>query len=200
MPGVGSRVMNLPNKLTLARLGLTVLFVIAVYSGASIAFTVGALLFGAASMTDYLDGWIARKRGLVTAFGQLMDPLADKVLMSAAFIVLLDKDHGTMPAWIVIIVLAREFLVTGLRLVASSRGAILAADWLGKQKTIWQIVTASYLLVFHARTDPGMSWVSPIFAGRSVVIPVLLGITLFITVWSGAAYVWRNRGLVLNER
>ena len=195
--------MNLPNQLTLARLGLTVLFVAAVYSGVSFAFTVAVVLFGVASFTDYLDGWIARRRGLVTAFGQLMDPLADKVLMSAAFIVLLDADRSTMPAWLVIIVLTREFLVTGLRLLASSRGAILAADWLGKQKTIWQIVTASYLLVFHASAEPGMSWLRPLFempgAGRSILVPVLLGITLVTTVWSGAAYVWKNRSLVLSE-
>ena len=195
--------MNLPNQLTLARLGLTVLFVAAVYSGVSFAFTVAVVLFGVASLTDYLDGWIARRRGLVTAFGQLMDPLADKVLMSAAFIVLLDADHSTMPAWLVIIVLTREFLVTGLRLLASSRGAILAADWLGKQKTVWQIITASYLLVFHASAEPGMSWLRPVFempgAGRSILVPVLLGITLLTTVWSGAAYVWKNRSLVLSE-
>ena len=196
--------MNLPNQLTIARLGLTVLFVAAAYSGVSLAFTVAALLFGAASFTDYLDGRIARQRGLVTSFGQLMDPLADKVLMSAAFVVLLDTDRSTMPAWLVITVLTREFLVTGLRLLASSRGAILAADWLGKQKTVWQIVTASYLLVLHASAEPGMGWLRPIFeipaAGRSAMIPVLLGITLLTTVWSGAAYVWKNRNLVLSER
>ena len=194
--------MNLPNQLTIARLGLTVLFVAAAYSGVSQAFTVAALLFGVASLTDYLDGWIARRRGLVTSFGQLMDPLADKVLMSAAFIVLLDTDRSTMPAWIVIIVLTREFLVTGLRLVASSRGAILAADWLGKQKTVWQIATAGYLLVLHASGESCTAWLRPVFdnpvTGRGVMVPVLLGITLITTVWSGAAYVWKNRSLVLS--
>src|SRR4029078_8494904 len=110
--------MNLPNKLTIARLGLTVLFVVAAYSGLPWSFTAAALLFGVAAFTDYLDGRIARQRGLVTSFGKLMDPLADKVLMASAFIVLLDlyRDGATMPAWLVITVLAREFLVTGLRL------------------------------------------------------------------------------------
>ncbi len=194
--------MNLPNQLTIARLGLTVLFVAAAYSGVSQAYTVAALLFGVASLTDYLDGWIARRRGLVTSFGQLMDPLADKVLMSAAFVVLLDTDRSTMPAWIVIIVLTREFLVTGLRLVASSRGAILAADWLGKQKTVWQIATAGYLLVLHASAESWAAWLRPVFespvTGSVVMVPVLLGITLLTTVWSGAAYVWKNRSLVLS--
>ena len=196
--------MNLPNQLTIARLGLTVLFVAAAYSGFEWRFTAAMVFFGIAALTDYLDGLIARKRGLVTSFGKLMDPLADKVLMAAAFVVLMDKDSSTMPAWMVIIVLAREFLVTGLRLVASSQGVILAADWLGKQKTIWQIVFASYLLVMHASGEPVMRWVRPLFdlpwtrPGHLVPV-VLLAVTLVITVWSGTAYVWRNRRLVLNE-
>ncbi len=195
--------MNLPNQLTVARLGLTVLFVIAAYSGLSWGFTAAMLLFGLASFTDFLDGRIARQRGLITSFGKLMDPLADKVLMAAAFIVLLDVDNTTMPAWLVISVLTREFLVTGLRLVASSQGAILAADWLGKQKTIWQIVCASYLLVMRASAEPAMAWIRPLFEwpvlGRKVMIPVLLGMTLLTTVWSGFAYLWKNRQLVLRE-
>jgi CDP-diacylglycerol--glycerol-3-phosphate 3-phosphatidyltransferase len=195
--------MNLPNKLTIARLALTVLFVAAVYSGVSWALTAGMVLFGIASYTDYLDGKIARQRGLVTSFGQLMDPLADKVLMAAAFVVLLDKDAGTMPAWLVIAVLFREYLVTGMRLVASSRGAVLAADWMGKQKTLWQIATASYLLVMHASREPAMAWARAIFElpviGAKVMVPVLLGITLITTVWSGVAYLWKNRALVLRE-
>jgi phosphatidylglycerophosphate synthase len=109
-----------------------------------------------------------------------------------------------MPAWLVITVLAREFLVTGLRLVASSRGTVLAADWLGKQKTTWQIVFASYLLVMNAAfRETVMAWIKPLFdapaVGRQVMVPLLLTITLVITVWSGAAYVWKNRRLVLDE-
>ncbi|HWB06904.1 MAG TPA: CDP-diacylglycerol--glycerol-3-phosphate 3-phosphatidyltransferase [Verrucomicrobiales bacterium] len=198
--------MNLPNKLTIARLGLTVLFVIAAYSGLPWGFTAATLLFGVAAFTDFLDGRIARQRGMVTSFGKLMDPLADKVLMAAAFVVLMDlyRDGTTMPAWLVITVLAREFLVTGLRLVASSRGTVLAADWLGKQKTTWQIVFASYLLVMNAAfREPVMAWIKPLFdapaVGRQVMVPLLLTITLVITVWSGAAYVWKNRRLVLDE-
>lgn len=195
--------MNLPNQLTVARLGLTVLFVIAVYSGLESRFTIAMVLFGVASFTDYLDGRIARSRGLVTSFGKLMDPLADKVLMAAAFVVLMDRDSSTMPAWMVIIILAREFLVTGLRLVASSQGIVLAADWLGKQKTIWQIVCAAYLLLMHASAEPVMAWMRPFFelpgAGRGLAVPVLLAVALGITVWSGASYVWRNRQLVMKE-
>jgi CDP-diacylglycerol--glycerol-3-phosphate 3-phosphatidyltransferase len=198
--------MNLPNKLTIARMGLTVLFVIAAYSGLPWGFTAATLLFGVAAFTDYLDGRIARQRGIVTSFGKLMDPLADKVLMAAAFVVIMDlyRDNSTMPAWLVITVLAREFLVTGLRLVASAQGVILAADWLGKQKTTWQIVLASYLLVMNAAArEPLMAWIRPLFdspsVGRRIMVPILLTITLVVTVWSGAAYVWKNRRLVLDE-
>jgi phosphatidylglycerophosphate synthase len=114
------------------------------------------------------------------------------------------RDGTTMPAWLVITVLAREFLVTGLRLVASSQGMVLAADWLGKQKTIWQIVLASYLLVMKAaEREYFMAWINPLFdapaVGRRFMVPALLTITLVVTVWSGAAYVWKNRRLVLDE-
>ena len=195
--------MNLPNQLTVARLGLTIVFVAVAASGWSLAFTVGMFIFGAASFTDYLDGRIARERGLITSFGQLMDPLADKVLMAAAFVVLLDSDRSSMPAWLVIAILTREFLVTGLRLVATSQGAILSADRLGKQKTVWQIVTACYLLVRLSSREAPMVWIRPLFdapwIGERVMVPFLLVITLATTLWSGGAYLWKNRELILKE-
>ena len=195
--------MNLPNKLTVARLVLTVFFVAAALSGLPWAYTAAMPLFGIAAYTDFLDGKIARQRGLITSFGQLMDPLADKVLMVSAFVVLLDADHASMPAWLVITIVAREFLVTGLRLIATSQGAILAADKLGKQKTIWQIVCASYLLVMHASAEIPMQWARPLFdlpyAGSKTMIPLLLALTFLLTLWSGASYLWKNRALVLKE-
>jgi CDP-diacylglycerol--glycerol-3-phosphate 3-phosphatidyltransferase len=137
----------------------------------------------------------------VTAFGQLMDPLADKVLMAAAFITLMEKD--LMPGWLVIAILAREFLVTGLRLVAGARGAVLAADKLGKQKTLWQIVTACYLLVYLASREEPLAWVRPLFdlpsLGFQILHPLLLGLTLVTTLYSGFAYFWKNRAMVLQE-
>ena len=193
--------MNLPNQLTVSRLVLTVIFVATTALPWAYAFTVGLFLFSVASITDWLDGKIARERNLVTAFGQLMDPLADKVLMAAAFITLMEKD--LMPGWLVIAILAREFLVTGLRLVAGARGAVLAADKLGKQKTIWQIVTACYLLVYLASREEPLAWVRPLFdwpsLGFQILHPLLLGLTLATTLYSGFAYFWKNRAMVLRE-
>ena len=193
--------MNLPNQLTMSRLALTVVFVAVTAVPWGYAFTVGLGLFSVASITDWLDGKIARERGLVTAFGQLMDPLADKVLMAAAFVTLMEQ--RLMPGWLVIAILAREFLVTGLRLVAGARGAVLAADKLGKQKTIWQIVTACYLLVYLASREEPLAWVRPLFdwpaLGFSIIHPLLLGLTLATTLYSGFAYFWKNRAVVLQE-
>jgi CDP-diacylglycerol--glycerol-3-phosphate 3-phosphatidyltransferase len=193
--------MNLPNQLTVSRLVLTVIFVATTAFPWAYAFTVGLFLFSVASITDWLDGKIARERNLVTAFGQLMDPLADKVLMAAAFITLMEKD--LMPGWLVIAILAREFLVTGLRLVAGARGAVLAADKLGKQKTIWQIVTACYLLVYLASREEPLAWVRPLFdlpsLGFQILHPLLLGLTLVTTLYSGLACFWKNRAMVLQE-
>lgn len=204
--------MNLPNKLTLGRLVLTVIFVIVTASphgwGAGWAYTVGMLVFGVASVTDYLDGYWARKYGLITDFGKLMDPLVDKVLMCAAFVVLTETFlPGTtkviLPGWVTVAVLAREFLVTGLRLVATAKGTVLAADRLGKHKTGWQIGTASYFLVYLACQEPGMKWFSPFFTvpglGPNQVGIVLIAMTLLTTVYSGWRYFWNNREIVLNE-
>ena len=193
--------MNLPNQLTMSRLALTVVFVAVTAMPWGYAFTVGLGLFSIASITDWLDGKIARERNLVTAFGQLMDPLADKVLMAAAFVTLMEQ--RLMPGWLVIAILAREFLVTGLRLVAGARGAVLAADKLGKQKTIWQIVTACYLLVYLASREELLAWARPLFdlpaLGFAIIHPLLLALTLVTTLYSGFAYFWKNRAVVLQE-
>jgi CDP-diacylglycerol--glycerol-3-phosphate 3-phosphatidyltransferase len=199
--------MNLPNQLTVSRLVLTVVFVAATAVPWAYGFTVGLVLFSIASITDWLDGKIARERNLVTAFGQLMDPLADKVLMAAAFVTLMGQDLAPqvklMPGWLLIAILSREFLVTGLRLVAGARGAVLAADRLGKQKTIWQIVTACYLLLYLATREAPAAFARPLFdhpaAGFSIIHPLLLGLTLVTTVYSGLAYFWKNRQIVLDQ-
>ncbi len=158
--------MNLPNRLTIARLFLTAGFVASMtlawqkpeahVLSWSWGYTAGLVFFVAASVTDYFDGAIARKHNLVTDFGKLMDPLADKVLMAAAFICLIPE--YAIPAWAAIVIISREFLITGLRLLASAKGKVLPADRMGKHKTAWQMVTG------HLFPDPPLA--AGIRAGR----------------------------------
>lgn len=194
--------MNLPNKLTVARLALTGVFVAALSIDLPFAKTAALLLFGIAAFTDFLDGHLARKHKLITDFGKLMDPLADKVLMASGFVMLCSQEstRTLFPAWVVIAILTREFMVTGLRLVAAAEGKVLAAEKLGKHKTIWQIVTVIYFLLYLASEDPGLQWLSHLFE-LSVFRPttmgsVLIAITLILTVWSGFGYLWKNRDLL----
>jgi CDP-diacylglycerol--glycerol-3-phosphate 3-phosphatidyltransferase len=187
--------MNLPNQLTVARLILTIVFVGVLSSSIPYAATIGAVLFIIAAFTDMLDGILARKLGLITDFGKLMDPLADKVLMCSTFILLVELDQ--LRAWVVAVILTREFLVTGLRLLASSKGQVLAADSLGKWKTILQMVTAIYLLVFLAAREGGLfGLLSPLYEtrllGPALMQPILVGLTLFFTVVSGLSYLLKN--------
>lgn len=134
-----SAAMNVPNKLTVLRLALSLLY-LGLMSSQSLAAQAGALLvFIIASITDFLDGNIARKYNLVTSFGKLMDPLADKILMLAAFVMMMPLPGLWIPGWAVVLILAREFLVTGLRTLAAAEGAVLAALNSGKTKTVMQI-------------------------------------------------------------
>lgn len=186
--------MNLPNKLTLMRLGLTVLFVIALSIPFSYQFTVAVVIFLVASATDYLDGYLARKYNLITDFGKLMDPLADKILIASAFICLISvKD---LPQWAVIIIISREFLITGLRLLASSKGLILPAEKLGKHKTAWQMITIVFFLGLHAWEEFAPSDSKTLGWTRNDVGPVLIAITVILTAYSGLAYLWKNRELL----
>lgn len=188
--------MNWANRLTLGRLALTVLFVLALSSNWAYGRTVALGLFLLASVTDYLDGEIARRWGIITKFGKLMDPLVDKVMMAAAFICLVPI--GAVPAWVATIVVARDFLITGLRLLASSEGVVLPAERLGKHKTSWQIVTVAYLLALLAALElrPTTSetawWQNAWHYGGDA----LLWITIGLTIYSGLGYFWRHRDLV----
>ncbi|WP_079529912.1 CDP-diacylglycerol--glycerol-3-phosphate 3-phosphatidyltransferase [Halobacillus hunanensis] len=151
--------MNLPNKITLSRIFLIPIFIVLMsvpFQWGSlqignavlpISHLAGALLFIIASTTDWIDGYIARKHNLVTNLGKFLDPLADKLLVSAALILLVEI--GLAPAWIVIVIISREFAVTGLRLVAAGEGSVLAASQMGKLKTWIQIVSISLLLLHN---------------------------------------------------
>src|SRR5580698_10578451 len=131
--------MNLPNKLTVGRFGLTVLFIWAFLTPFPYHNTLALVLFNIASFTDFLDGKIARSRGLITNFGILMDSLADKILTCSAFIAFVESTHAnpgarvTVEAWMVIVIVAREFAITGLRLLAAAKNIVLASENFGKQ-------------------------------------------------------------------
>jgi CDP-diacylglycerol---glycerol-3-phosphate 3-phosphatidyltransferase len=204
---------NFPNQLTLARLVLTVIFVVVTACpeswGKGWCYSVGLFIFAIASITDWLDGYWARKYQLETAFGKLMDPLVDKVLMCAAFVILTEvpalppRLGGLLPGWFTVGVLAREFLVTGLRLIASAKGHVMAADRLGKHKTTWQIILACYMLCFLASRETAFSFLSPLFQAPwfspTLLGPVLVWLALGITLWSGWVYFWKNRSLVVGD-
>ena len=133
--------MNLPNKLTLLRVIMIPIFVVVLLSSlvpAPLNRYIAVVIFILASFTDYLDGHIARKYNLVTNFGKFMDPLADKLLVSSAMISMVSM--GDIPAWIVIIIISREFIITGFRLIAVENGVVIAASWWGKIKTVSQMI------------------------------------------------------------
>lgn len=189
--------MNLPNKLTLSRLILTVLFVVCFYLPISNPISLAILIFAAASITDYFDGSIARSRNLVTNFGKLFDPLADKILIAAAFIMLVAE--GALPAWIAIIILSREFFVTGIRQIAMSQNVVLAAEKLGKHKMLWQIITVLYFMLEAASREPFCGFLKPIFkpdtGGHPYIESFIVYFTTFLTLISGLSYFWKNRHL-----
>ena len=192
--------MNWANRLTLGRLVLTILFVISLSTSWAYGRTAGLVLFLFAGITDYLDGEIARRWGIITNFGKLMDPLVDKVMMASAFICLVPI--GAVPAWVATIVVARDFLITGLRLLASADGVILPAERLGKHKTTWQIVTVAYLLALLAvievwpATSEAPWWQNAWHYGGDT----LLWLTIGLTIYSGLGYLWQHRALLQMEK
>jgi len=196
--------MNLPNKLTISRFVLTALFLAALFSRIRYHETIALLLFSAASLTDYFDGKIARREKLITNFGILMDPLADKILICSAFIAFVDR--GWMEGWMVVIIVARELAITGLRLLAASKNVVLAAERFGKDKTISQIVAIISLLVLKSYQQwPGLGervFGFQIFHHRPWVAdftPLSIWVAVAFTFISGLMYLWRNRALYLQD-
>lgn len=171
--------MNLPNKLTVLRICMIPFFVAALLyeNGADQTMRIIAnVIFITASLTDLLDGKIARKNGLVTNFGKFMDPLADKLLVCSALICLIQL--GQLPAWVVIVIISREFIISGFRLVAADNGIVIAASYWGKFKTVFQM-TAVVLLIFN---------IPPL----SVLTSAVLWIAVILTVVSLVDYVAKN--------
>ena len=191
--------MNWANRLTLSRLALTVLFVFALNSHWQYSRTAALVLFVVAGLTDYFDGEIARRYKFVTAFGKLMDPLVDKIMIAAAFISLVPL--RAVPAWVATTIVAREFLITGLRLIASAKGQVLPAERLGKHKTSWQIVTVLFFLVLLSvrelrYADSADAWWLRSWndGGKALVF-----VAVMLTLYSGLAYAWRHRDLIVRD-
>jgi len=188
--------MNWANRLTFSRLALTVLFVAALNSSWEYARTSALIIFLIAGITDFVDGEVARRYGIITNFGKLMDPLVDKIMMAAAFISLVPLK--AVPAWAATAVVARDFLITGLRLMATTKGRVLPAERLGKQKTSWQIITVIFFLALLAANelryaDENSGWW---FRAWHEAGPVLVWITVALTIYSGLGFAWRNRELI----
>ncbi|MDR0886499.1 MAG: CDP-diacylglycerol--glycerol-3-phosphate 3-phosphatidyltransferase [Clostridiales Family XIII bacterium] len=172
--------MNLPNKLTMLRMILVPVLIVLLYFD---HFYIGAAVFIVASFTDMLDGQIARKRNLITDFGKLMDPLADKLLVISTLVCLVE--FGTIPAWTLIIILAREFLVTGLRGVAASKGIVIAAGMSGKIKTVTQMIAIALILL--------KNWPFSVLGIDVPVDLIIYYISIALTLYSGVEYMIQNR-------
>jgi CDP-diacylglycerol--glycerol-3-phosphate 3-phosphatidyltransferase len=200
--------MNLPNRLTLARIGLTVFFVMAlllppegwVRSHFSFGKTTALIIFIVASLTDWWDGWYARRHKLETSFGMLLDPLADKILTTAAFICFVEQPSyragvPLVQAWMALTIVARDFLVTGLRLLAAQQGVVLRAERLGQHKTASQMVAIILILLGLAAREDWHCFGMNCYrfdTGFSRLAFVLMLITVGLTVLSGVTFLYRN--------
>lgn len=194
--------MNVPNILTIARVLMIIPFVILMQLESSPLFLLLALIiFVVASLTDLLDGKIARKYNLVTNFGKLMDPLADKLLVMSAMLIFVEKEWA--PAYVVIIILAREFLVTSVRLLAANEGVVIAADRWGKIKTVvqmtWIIVTMLWMYVGQSGILDGKVGMDFPFYAFSLII-ILMYLSVALTVVSGLNYLAKAKNFILKDK
>jgi len=194
--------MNIANKLTVSRLFLTFIFMICLFSK-GITFKVLALaVFIAACLTDFLDGYFAKKRNETSDFGKFMDPIADKVLVIAAFLAFVEMK--LIPAWIVVIIIFREFIITGLRLIALVKGEVIEAEMAGKHKTISQMLSIYAILFFIIFRESGTSvfgfWNEGLeHLWKNIIFSFML-ITAFLTLISGISFLIKNKRFFINAK
>ena len=197
--------MTLPNKLTLLRIILIPVMIIIWYipilqktfipytgigngyEGISWCFLIELIIFSLASFTDFLDGKIARKRNLITSFGKFADPLADKMLVFTAMVLLMIDNQNNMPAWVFIVMIIREFMVSGIRMVVASEGTVIAAAKLGKWKTATTMVAIIVLFFSHTCL--------PV----EIIGRVLMYIACALTIISGIEYFWKSKDIILKS-
>lgn len=181
-----TKLLNLPNILTLSRIAAVPIVVLLLLFESKQNCFWAAFVFTAASITDWLDGYLARKWGIVTILGKFLDPLADKLIVMAALIMLIPLDR--VPAWAVFVILARELIVSGIRSIASSEGIVIAASDLGKYKTIFQMIAIVGLLLhyrYYWFFGVQFDFLYPSLHNAGIFI---FYISLFLTVWSGGDY------------
>ena len=187
-PSTPSQIFNLPNTLTLLRILMVPVLVVVLLTKFEGQEFVGLGIFLLAALTDFLDGWIARRKGLVTRVGKLLDPAADKILTSAVFISLVELDRAA--AWIVVIIVSREFAISTLRAISASEGIVIAASWTGKAKTVAQVIAIS-LLIFQQQLPEDLQPLGD----------YALYVVLALTVWSGGEYAVRyGREILQREK
>ncbi len=189
--------MNLPNRLTILRIILTFIFIIFISLKGLSPKIIAFIIFIIASLTDYYDGYLARRNNQVTDFGKLMDPIADKILILSAFLAFVQMQ--LISAWMVVVIVSREALITGLRIFALSRGKVLEAEAAGKHKTVSQMVAIFLIFIFIIFKEALLrfySWGRNIDTIFKISIFVLMLTTVSLTVISGLSYLWRNRKLI----
>ena len=199
--------MNLPNKITIARILLVPIMILMPYIGITAKTSFGLpivniiilIIFLVASFTDYLDGHIARKRNIVTNFGKFLDPIADKLLVLAALVMLVEV--GIIPGWIPIIIAAREFMVSAIRMLVATEGKVIAASKLGKIKTVTQMVAISLAFL---DTNYFMSFVCGSLTGFALILNILMSVAMLLaviaTIWSGVDYFMKSKDVVLQSK
>lgn len=194
--------MNLPNKLTVARILLTFVFMFFLFSGGIFAKVMALVIFVAAAFTDYLDGFIAKKYNIISDFGKMMDPVADKILTLAAFLAFVEMK--LVPAWMVVIIIMRELTITSIRLVALRKGEILSAGIGGKHKTVSQMLSIFVILVFIVIKEAGVKtfhfWNPNLEYWYKQLIFILMLITVILTIISGISYLAGNKRYLFNEK
>ena len=196
--------MNLPNKLTVLRILLSPVFLLLLLWEFPYHNIAALLVFALAALTDMLDGNIARSRGLITNFGKFLDPLADKMLTTAAFLGFLAK--GTIDVWAIMLILTREFMVTSVRLIAAKDGVVVAASFAGKAKTVAQFVAILFMMAamefatWQNTLLSSLSWGDLVFTTPILIGKILVWVSVVLTMISGFQYVWELRHYFMDEK
>lgn len=192
--------MNLPNKLTVSRIVLTFVFMTFLFCHGLWPKVAALVIFIFASLTDFYDGLIARRENQITNFGKLLDPIADKILILAAFMAFVEMQ--LVSAWMVLLIMSREIIITGLRLFAISKGKVLAAETAGKHKTVSQMVAIFSILlflIFREVMERYFVWPNHLGIYFNWGIWMLMLITVALTLISGVSFLWRQRNLWLTN-